>query len=176
MPRPIRRSLEVAIGLGLFLGGIGLAVSDGASALALTSSGSTSAHVAVGTSITLSGLTASFTLSGDIGTTVTQNGAVTMNVLTNNLLGYTVTVRAAAATLSGTGGNTDTIPIADLKVRETGGVAFLPLSNSLPVLVHTQATPSGGSGDSLSNDYQVVIPNVAGDTYSVTLNYVATTL
>jgi hypothetical protein len=95
-------------------------------------------------------------------------------VLTNNLLGYTVTVQAASATLSGTGGNTDTIPIASLGVRETGSPAFLPVSNVAPVLVHAQVTPSAPAGDTVSNDYQVTIPFVQPDTYSVVLNYTAT--
>jgi len=141
----------------------------------MAASGTTTARVTVNSSITLSGLTSSFTLTGNTNSTVTSNGAVTMNVLTNNLTGYNVTVQAAAAVLSGTGGNTDTIPIADLKVRETGGVAFVPLSNVAPVVVHTQVIPSGPSGDNLGNDYQVAIPFVRSDTYSVTLNYVAST-
>lgn len=171
----LRRTMEAVLGSVLVITGLAVASSGGAPALASTSSGSTTANVTVLSSITLSGLTSSFTLTGNIGTTQTQNGAVTMNVLTNNLTGYNVTVQSASATLAGSGGNPDSIPIANLKVRETGGVAFVAVSNLLPFVVHAQITPSAGAGDSVSNDYQVVIPNVRADTYSVTLNYVAST-
>lgn len=163
-------------GVVLLLAGGILAASAGGSALAASSNGSTTARVSVNSTITLSALPASFTLTGDPGATVTSNGAVTMNVLTNNLLGYTVTVQAAAATLTGSVGNTDTIPIASLQVRETGGAVFTPVSNLLATLVHSQLTRSGASGDTISNDYQVIIPFVNADVYTVTLNYVASTL
>ena len=169
-----RRGARIVCGAALLLLGLGLAASEGGAARAGTT-GSTTANVTVPSSITLSSLTSSFTLTGNVNTTVSQNGAVTMNVLTNNLTGYSVTVQAAAANLTGSNGNPDTIPIADLKVRETGGVAFTALSNVTALPVHTQVTASGGSGDSISNDYQVAVPNVRADTYSVTLNYVAST-
>jgi hypothetical protein len=162
-------------GVMLLATGLALTASVGSASMADSSSGNTTANVAVNSSITLSGLTSSFTLSGDPNSTVTSNGVVTMNVLTNNLTGYNVTVQAAAAVLSGSGGNADSIPISDLRVRETGGLAFVPLSNLAPVTVHAQITPSGASGDNLSNDYRVVIPFVSADTYSVTLDYVAST-
>jgi hypothetical protein len=172
----LRGTIRITAGLGLLLAGGVLAATAGGPALAASSSGSTTARVSVNSTITLSGLPANFTLTGDPSTTVTSNGAVTMNVLTDNLLGYSVTVQAAAATLAGSAGNTDTIPIADLKARETGGAVFTPLSNLVPLLVHSQVTRSGSSGDTISNDYQVVIPFVSADTYTVTLNYVASTL
>lgn len=172
----LKPALRISGGLGLLLAGALLAATAGGPAFAASSSGSTTARVTVNSTITLSALPASFTLTGNPSSTVTSNGAVTMNVLTDNLLGYTVTVQAAAATLTGSGGNTDTIPIANLKVRETGGAVFTPLSNVAPTLVHSQVTRSGSSGDTISNDYQVVIPFVNADTYTVTLNYVASTL
>jgi hypothetical protein len=159
----------------LLLVGIALMISSGGSAGAASSSGSTTARVVVNSTITLSALTPNFTLTGDPNATVTSNGAVTMNVLTDNLTGYNVTVQAAAASLGGSPGNTDTIPIADLRVRETGAGPFLPLSNLAPILVHTQLTRSGLTGDTISNDYQVAIPFVNADTYTVVLNYVAST-
>jgi hypothetical protein len=156
--------------------GLGLLLMMGTSALA-GNSGNTTANAVVNSSITLSGLTPSFTLTGDPNSTVTQNGAVTMNVFTNNLTGYNVTVQAAAATMTGSvGSNTDSIPVSDLKVRETGGVLFIPLSNLAPTVVHAQIARSGASGDTISNDYQVAIPFVNADTYSVTLNYLASTI
>ncbi len=54
-----------------------------------------------------------------------------MNVKTNNLLGYNVTVQAAAANLtSANASNTATIPVAALGWRKTGAVlpAFTPLT------------------------------------------------
>jgi hypothetical protein len=176
MDESLRRAARRMAGSALLVAGLALAASAGGPATATTSSGSTTANVAVNGTITLSALTSSFTLTGNPNATVSQNGAVTMNVLTNNLTGYNVTVQAAGATLTGSVGNTDTIPIADLKVRETGGATFLSLSNLVSTIVHTQLTRSGVSGDSLSNDYQIVIPFVNADTYTVILNYVASTL
>lgn len=142
-----------------------------------TDTGSTTANVEVATAIDLTGLTPSFSLSGLPGATVTGLGAVTMTVQTNNLAGYAVTVQSATATLSPAAPtNGDSIPIGALSVRETGSTAYTPLSNATATTVHTQAVRSAEGGDELSNDYQVVIPFVNEDTYTTTLNYIATTL
>jgi hypothetical protein len=143
---------------------------------AATDTGSTDGHVLVNTAISLSGLTSDFTLTGLPGATVTEAAAVGYTVETNNLAGYNVTVQAATSTLvADTAGNTDSIPIAALGVSEVG-TTFTPLSNTTAFVVHSQATRSAEGGDDLTNDYQVAIPFVNTDTYSVTLNYIATTL
>jgi hypothetical protein len=102
-----------------------------------------------------------------------------MDVFANNATGYTVTVQPATATMTGAiVGNGDTIPVGDLSVEETGAGAYVPLSGTAATTVYTQATPSAATpGDALSNDYEfsTPIPNVIPDTYSVTLNYIATT-
>ncbi len=69
----------------------------------------------------------------------TGPGAVTMNVKTNNTLGYTVTVQAAAATMTGaTTGNTDTIPVSALTAKESTGSTYSAISNTAPTTVHSQ--------------------------------------
>jgi hypothetical protein len=141
-----------------------------------TATDSTDAHVAVNSSIALTALSDSFTLTGIPGATVAQNGAVTFTVETNNLAGYAVTVQSRTATMPGTGGNLDAIPIGALSVRETGTTLFKAMSAASTAQVHTQPTRSAEGGDALSNDYQVVIPFVNTDTYTATLDYVATTL
>jgi hypothetical protein len=142
-----------------------------------TDTGSTVVTVGVGSAITLTGLTPAFSLDGTPGQTITKATAVTMTVTTNNAQGYSVTVQSAAATLTPTvTTTTDTIPIDDLQVRETGTTPFTPLSATAPVQVHTQDGPSAEAGDTINNDYQITIPFVAPDTYTATLNYVATTL
>ncbi|MBB4944262.1 hypothetical protein FHR32_008668 [Streptosporangium album] len=157
--------------------GLGLATVGPVPARADTSTGSTTANVSVTGSITLSDLTGSFTLTGDPGTTATLNGAVTMTVTTNNPAGYQVTVQATTPTLTGSAGNSDTIPIGNLYVRETGsGPLFFQMSDTTAVNVHTQHTPSAPGGDNLSNDYMVNIPAVQPDTYRTTLDYIAATL
>jgi hypothetical protein len=134
----------------------------------------TTVQVNVGSKITLSGVTPSFTLTGDPETTVTQNGAVALNVKTNNQTGYTVTVQADAANLTGaTPGNTDVIPVSSIGVRDAGGGAFTALSAAAPVTVHSQVDRSAGPGDALSTDFEVAIPFVNADTYSGTLTYLA---
>ena len=125
----------------------------------------------------MTGLTPAFTLSGVPGATVTDVGAVVFTVQTNNLAGYVVTVQSQAPVLSpSTGGNSDSIPIGALSVRETGTTVFTPLSNTVATLVHSQGTRSTANGDSLSDDYRVVIPFVNPGIYETTLNYVTTAL
>ncbi|MEU4536425.1 putative Ig domain-containing protein [Streptosporangium sp. NPDC023825] len=127
------------------------------------------------TSITLIDLTSAFTLTGKPDSTVRGNQLVTMTVITNSFDGYTVTVRAASPELtSDQPGNDSTIPIGNLRVRETGTSAFQPLSTTVPVLVHDQPVPSAPSGDAIGTDFEAYIPFVQVGTYSGTLTYVAT--
>jgi uncharacterized repeat protein (TIGR01451 family) len=127
----------------------------------------------VGRSLTVSGLAPSFTLAGLPGSTVQTDGAISMTVLTNNPAGYQVTVQASSAGLIGTGGNADTIPIGDLGVRQSGTSSFSPISTQ-PQVVGGLDSASSPNGDAVSNDYQVQIPFVAGDTYSTALDYIVT--
>lgn len=169
--RPLLR-----VGLALLAASASLAGSPG-SASALTGNGSTTANVSVNNVLSLTSLTSAFTLTGDPSATVTSNSAVSMKVTTNNAAGYSVTVQAAADQLSGTGSNTETIPLSALKVKGSGsGSTYGALSSTTPVQVHTQSTKSDADGDTITNGYQIAIPFVNADTYSVTLNYVATTL
>jgi hypothetical protein len=171
------RRVEVATAALACAGGAALLIGSGAGvATAATSNGTTTANAVVSSSITLSGLTNAFTLTGAPGVTATTTTPVTMNVKTNQLTGYTVTVQANAAIMTGaTTGNTDTIPVSALTVRETGSTPYLPLSSTVPVLVHTSATKSATNGDTINNDYAMTVPFVNADTYSVALTYVAAT-
>ena len=178
-----RRRLPAAARLGTLAAGVALAAGSVAllpagQALAATSPGSSIANVAVDSGIAITLLTPAFTLTGIPGDTPVDIGAVTMDVFSNNATGYNVTVEAAAPNLVGTGANTDVIPVADLSVEETGGTTgYLPLSSTAATTVYTQDTPSAATpGDALSNDYEfnTGIPDVTPDTYSVTLDYVAT--
>ncbi|WP_440070964.1 putative Ig domain-containing protein [Streptosporangium sp. OZ121] len=127
------------------------------------------------TSITLVDLTSTFTLTGKPDSTVRDNQAVTMTVITNSFDGYTVTVRAASPELtSDQPGNDSTIPIGNLRVRESGTTAFQPLSTTVPVLVHDQPVASAPNGDAIGTDFEAYIPFVQVGTYSGTLTYVAT--
>lgn len=159
---------------------VGTMAGTAAAAPGDTSTDTTIANVQVAGAIVLSGLTPDFTLVGLPGATVGSNAAVTMNVSTNNAAGYSVTVQAGTATMTpATVGNPDSIPIGDLHVRESAAGtpgAFTQISNTAPVIVHTQAVRSALGGDTISNDYEVVIPFVNTDTYSATLTYIATTL
>jgi hypothetical protein len=142
-----------------------------------TSADTTVAHVGVNSAINLTGLTGEFTLNAAPGASVSENGVVTMTVETNNIGGYVVAVQSRTDTLLPLAvGNTDSIPIANLHVRQTGGSTFLPLSSATPVTVHSQPGRSAVGGDFISNDYLVDVPFVATDTYSASLDYVATTL
>ncbi len=125
-------------------------------------------------SITLTGLTSSFTLTGLPDSTVSSDGTVTMTVTTNSSGGYVVTVQATTTSLTGAApGNPTTIPIGQLGVRESGTEQFRALSADSSLTVHEQNVPSAPDGDAVSNDYQIQIPFVSSDTYSTTLEYVA---
>mgnify|MGYP001358458845 CR=1 FL=1 len=141
---------------------------------AATSSGNVTANVSVTNAITLSGLTPAFTLMGAPGATVTDTSAVAFNVLTNDLAGYNVTVQSNGTALAPTAvGNTDSIPMAALTVSNGGANTFASISN-VPDIVWAQGTRSASTGDNHSNDYKMLIPFVNSDTYTTTLNYVAT--
>jgi uncharacterized repeat protein (TIGR01451 family) len=127
----------------------------------------------VARSITLTGITNSFTLTGQYNSTVHTDGAVTMTVTTNSTSGYLVTVQARTVSLTGAApGNTETIPIKQLSVRDNGTLPFLPLSAAVSKVVHQKGTASVPVGDAIRNDYQVDIPFVPADTYSTTLDYI----
>jgi hypothetical protein len=135
---------------------------------------STDAHVAVAEGITMTGLSSGFTLSGIPGV-VDGDTSVSYNVETNNVAGYTVTVQSQDADLVGTGLNTDVIPIGTLKVKNSSG-NFVGVSDASTTLVHTQAERSADGGDALGSEYQMLIPVKNADTYTATLDYVATSL
>lgn len=168
------------------LAGIGLTAAAGSlitagrmtPVLADTSAGNTTANVNVTSSITLAGLPTSFTLTGSPGQVATTGATpVTMTVTTNNQAGYSVTVEPAAADLTGTAGNPEVIAATALEVNgpaQGGTFAHLTFPGALEVARKT--SPSAAGGDSVTNDYRITIPFVRPDTYTGTLNYVATTL
>ncbi len=166
-------SIKMVVSSVLAVAGMGIAALAATPVHAATS-GATTANAGVGNSVTLSGLSSSFTLVGSPATTQTGLSAVSMTVKDNNKSGYNVTVQAAAATMTGaTSGNTDTIAVSALTVRNTAtGGAYTAISNTAPVTVASTTSKSTGGGDTVNNDYQMVIPWVNADTYSVTLNYI----
>jgi hypothetical protein len=170
MGRKARRSVVVA---AVTAGGI-VALSGAALAGTTSSSGTTTANVDVASGITMTGLTSSFTLSGAPGDTANALGAVSFNVETNDAAGYNVTVQSQNDTLQPTiPGNTDYIPIAALKVSDGGANEYQSVENSGPVTVHSQSNRSIDGGDNLTNDYRMLIPVVRADTYTATLDYIA---
>lgn len=176
-----RRALRGAAGIAgvavLTAAAIGMGGGVASAEPGVTDTGTTTANVQVDTTITLTALTPAFTLVGVTGSTVTGLSAVTMNVETNNFAGYTVTVQSLTATMTGANqANADSVPIGALSVRESGTTPFTPMSSEAPVLVHSQSIRSAEGGDALANDYQIVVPFVNEDTYTATLNYIATTL
>jgi hypothetical protein len=178
---PTRRTgrlmLPSAIVVAFAAASVGMVAGPAAAAPGDTSSDTTVANVEVSTAIALTGLTPAFTLNGVPGGTVSEVGVVTFNVATNNFAGYSVTVHSNTATmLANTSANTDSIPIAALTVRESGTVPYAPMSSTSAGTVHLQNERSASGGDDLSNDYLVGIPFVNEDTYTATLDYVATTL
>lgn len=135
------------------------------------------ANVGVSSSISLMGLTGQFTLNGLPGDTAFEEDAVAFTVETNNVGGYNVTVQAESPTLVATlPANPDSIPIGALGVRNAGEAAYTPMSSTAPFIINTKSTRAAEGGDAYSHDYSVDIPFVADDTYSATLDYVATAL
>jgi hypothetical protein len=148
-------------------------------AAADTAADSTTVNVEVTGAITLTDLTPAFTLTGVAGTIPTTGGSpVTMRVTTNNFAGYNVTVVPAAANLIGAiPGTSDFIPANDLEVDgPSQGGAYAHLTYPTPLVVATKASASAPDGDLIINNYRITIPFVRPDTYTGTLNYVATTL
>ena len=148
-------------------------------AVADTAADTTTVNVEVSGAITLTGLTPAFTLTGVAGSTPTTAGnPVTMTVTTNNFAGYNVTVVPAALNLIGAvPGNGDVIPANTLEVDGPAqGGAYAHLTYPTPLVVATKASASAPGGDLIINNYRITIPFVRPDTYTGTLNYVATTL
>jgi hypothetical protein len=145
-----------------------------------TSTDTTDVHVGVTGAIALTGLTSSFTLNGLPGATVLGVAAVTMNVSTNNIAGYNVTVQSETDTIVADTPTTnpDSIPIGALSVRRTSSTLFTAVDgpSGQPVTVLTKAARSAVGGDTVSNDYQIAIPFVNTGNYTATLDYIATTL
>jgi hypothetical protein len=139
-----------------------------------TAEESTNANVVVTEGITLDDI-ASFSLTGLPGFTATQ--AVPYRVTTNAATGYTVTMIAEADNLEPVGASPDDIDIDDLTVNSTDlPNAYNSVSGptaATPLELHTQTARSAVNGDARTNNYRILIPAVAPDTYAVTLNYVA---
>ncbi|OLF15228.1 hypothetical protein BU204_23250 [Actinophytocola xanthii] len=110
------------------------------------------------------------------GTTVPANSAVVHAVETNNVAGYLVTVQGHTANLASGPENADPVPIGALAVRGPGTAQFTPLNSARPVTVYSTPVPSAEGGDELRDDYRIGVPFVAGNTYSATLDYVASAL
>jgi hypothetical protein len=172
--RQILRGIIGAAAIAVFAGAM---VGPASAAPGDTDTHSTDAHVGVTSAIALTGLTTEFTLTGLPGATVTGLGAVTFTVTTNNIGGYAVSVLSETeAMVAATPGNTNVIPIGSLGVRESGTDDYSGLDDTAPTTVHSQDTRSDVDGDALSNDYRLVVPFVNEDTYTATLDYLATTL
>ncbi|WP_218158700.1 hypothetical protein [Streptosporangium canum] len=175
-----KRVGRVAMAAGTLVAGVALSMGETSSAAKAapgdTDSDATVANVVVTGAITLTNLTSSFTLTGSPGQTVDTADPVDFTVTTNNFAGYTVTVFPAAGELLGTAGNPETIPTGSLLVERIPGGPFVPLARGTPVEVFRKTAPSAADGDDFSHDYRITIPFVRPDTYSGTINYVATTL
>jgi hypothetical protein len=174
---PWRKGLGVKL---VVLGATGAlaAAAMGGSASAATDGHGTTANVNVTSSISLTINTGNFTLTGVPGATVAANAQVTSHVVTNNQAGYSVTVASATETMlpADPVANTDAIPIAALSMRTTGATPYTALSTTARAIHGSSTRSVAAPGDPYSDDFQVVIPFVNSDTYSATLDYVATTL
>jgi hypothetical protein len=78
----------------------------------------------------------------------------------------------AALLPADTTANTDTIPVDQLRERQTGTLTFRPLSAATSLTVAQSDSASAAGGDAVSEDDRVQIPFVTPDTYTGTLNYV----
>lgn len=155
--------LLAAGGSMLAVGGLGLALV--ASGPALADTAGVTANSEVKNVIELTADDEAFTLSEAPGATASASSSLTAK--SNNEAGYNITVEADAAALSGTGTNADTIPVSALEV---GGAA---VSDSEAVQVHTQGEKSAEAGDTVTADYEMEMPFVNADTYSVGLTFTA---
>jgi hypothetical protein len=165
--------LRKAAGLALTVTGFALAAS-GTSPVGAAPDGKSKAKVGVGNTIAMSGLTASFTLEADPSETVAAPGAVQLNVKTNNPSGYVVSVKADTEDLTGADANNpDTIPVSALLVTSAPVATDEELDASVAKTVGQRPDRTSQTGDTITNDYEMSVPWVNADTYSVSLDYIA---
>ena len=133
-------------------------------------------HISVGEGITLSVLHADAYLQGVPGEMAdNDDDPASYNVLTNNASGYQVTVQALDDKLlpPDPDSNPDSIPISALKVYD--GHGYQSLSKTAAVTVWDQESRSADLGDVHDAEFMMEIPVVSDATYSVTLEYIAST-
>lgn len=161
----------LAAGGGL-LAATGLVAAMAAGPSVFADTAATTADATVDSTITLTG-DAAFAITGAPGDAATATSGLTAE--SNNTAGYNVTVLADATDLvpSDTVANTDTIPVADLKVDNDAGSATA-LSDTTAVTVHNQDTKSADGGDALTASYSLAMPFINADTYSGGLTFTAT--
>lgn len=115
----------------------------------------------------------------DIAPGVPDSATVSMNVLTNNPTGYDVTVAGQTANFDAAlPANDGVLPIGALTV--SGGDLISPQSVPGPdpasaLEIASQGTASEDGGDVINTTFSMAGQNVPADTYTATLDFVATT-
>lgn len=157
-------------GGGALLAAAALAAASLAGTAAFASTDAVTVEANVTDTITLVANDATIALDGAPGDTA--QAASTLTVTTNNFSGYNVTATPGAAALEGsTVGNTDTIDIGALQLNsvamahdgETGTASE----------IYSQAEQSAEGGDPVNVDFDLAVPFVAADLYTVGLTFTA---
>ena len=105
-------------------------------------------------------------------------GSVDWTVTTNSETGYSVTFAPVGVNMVGTSGNTDVIALSTVTWDDAqNGIAgaTLPAAITASNAIWTQDTRSSVGGDNHTNDFALTVPFVNSDTYSATLDYLAST-
>lgn len=132
----------------------------GASAAEAANPENVAVNATVNNELSLAVNTNTVALAGARGTTATATGALTTTVRTNNLLGYTLSVKASNANFT-SAGSTDTIPVGNLT---TGGVNVSTTDQAIrTTLVRTLI-----DGDTATWNFDLALPYVDAATYTNT--------
>jgi len=163
---------------GMTVSTIGLAGTAMAADPPAPSEGAGTVTVVVDSSIQLSMTDSAISLqglAGATGVTATDN-QMAMNVKTNNITGYAVTVKADQADLlpGDTTANTDKIPVSNIRVTNNDDAAKAALSDTAAAPVASKDSRSIEAGDAITATFDGDIPFVNSDTYTGTITFTAT--
>lgn len=171
---PTRRTGRLILrgSLALAMGAATLGMMGGPASAADSPVGGITVSVAVLDGLTLSMVDTGIWLVGAPG--ADARDGLDYKVETNNPTGFTVAVHATSPTLVGSENSLNTIPMSVLKVRDEDG-AYVDVSQEA-VTVYRQSVESADGGEELITDFQMLIPVVMPDTYTGTLDYIASGL
>jgi hypothetical protein len=170
----MRKSIYLAPVIAAGAAAAFLVMGSAGAALAGSNTGTTTATVTVGTQTTLTDATPTLafispvTLPGDA---VNNPQPVSLQINTNDPLGGSIQVASATSNFQGAKQGDDPDFKASNLTVENGSSVIKTISTT-PVTIDTIGIATGGNFP-FTDNFSLHIPAVAGDVYSLQLNYVA---